>query len=96
MHRANFANILLAVYGLLGVSEAYFRMSCGVIQSGRIDPVISPGKIAGHAHKIAGASSKSQVFLSPFSILAPLQSPFLESLRVYHWLHARFPKLILL
>ena len=29
-------------------------MSCGIIQTGRIDPVVSPGKIAGHAHKIAG------------------------------------------
>ena len=43
------------LFGVLaGSSQAFWRMSCGIIQTGRIDPVVSPGKIAGHAHKIAG------------------------------------------
>jgi len=39
-------------------ADAFFRMSCGIVQTGRIDPIVSPGKIAGHVHKIAGGSSK--------------------------------------
>lgn len=32
-------------------------MSCGIVQVGRIDPVVSPGTVANHVHKIAGASN---------------------------------------
>ncbi|KAH8902429.1 WSC-domain-containing protein, partial [Coniochaeta sp. PMI_546] len=32
-------------------------VSCGIIQVGRIDPVVSYGNIANHVHKIAGASN---------------------------------------
>jgi hypothetical protein len=32
-------------------------VSCGIIQVGRVDPVISPGSVANHVHKIAGASN---------------------------------------
>ena len=52
--------ILFGALALLSVtrpSSAFFRMSCGIVQTGRIDPVISPGKFATHAHKIAGAEN---------------------------------------
>jgi hypothetical protein len=42
---------------LAGYSDAFFRMSCpGRIVRDRIDPIVNPGKIAGHVHTIAGGS----------------------------------------
>lgn len=42
---------------LAGYSDAFFRMSCpGRIVRDRIDPIVNPGKIAGHAHTISGGS----------------------------------------
>lgn len=32
-------------------------MSCGIIQVGRVDPVVDFGAVSGHVHRIAGASS---------------------------------------
>ncbi len=43
---------------LLGRVEAFWRMNCAVIQSGRIDPIVNPGEVAAHAHTIAGGSSR--------------------------------------
>lgn len=37
--------------------HAFWRMSCGLIQTGRIDPIVSAGTVGTHVHKIAGASS---------------------------------------
>ncbi|KAI9893077.1 MAG: hypothetical protein M1814_000624 [Vezdaea aestivalis] len=37
--------------------SAFFRMSCDVVQQGRIDPITDPGKASPHAHKIAGAAN---------------------------------------
>lgn len=51
-------HFLLALTLFARFAVAYFRMSCGLSQTGRIDPVVNPGKIAGHVHKLAGASSK--------------------------------------
>ena len=48
---------LLSLGSLAGISEAFWRMSCSIIQTGRIDPIVSPGKVASHVHKISGASS---------------------------------------
>ena len=49
----------LALLGLvclyLPATDAYWRLPCGIIQTGRIDPIISPGAVAGHTHSIAGA-----------------------------------------
>lgn len=55
--------IAKAIFGLIliniiGLTDAYWRMNCGIIQSGRIDPIVSPGKISQHVHKLVGASSK--------------------------------------
>lgn len=52
-----------ALFGLvfilsLGFVDAFWRMVCGTIQTGRVDPVISPGTISGHCHTLAGPISK--------------------------------------
>ena len=39
--------------------HAYWRMSCGLIQTGRLDPVVNPGSLSGHVHKVSGANSQS-------------------------------------
>jgi hypothetical protein len=41
------------------VQAGFWRMNCGKIQVGRIDPVVSPGSISGHVHNIVGAYSTS-------------------------------------
>lgn len=43
-------------------------MNCGVIQTGRVDPIVSPGAVAGHVHKVSGASNFH--FTETFSDLA--------------------------
>lgn len=42
-------------------AHAFWRMRCSTIQTGRIDPVISPGQVAGHVHMLSGAMSKSSL-----------------------------------
>ncbi|KAI5365343.1 putative carbohydrate-binding WSC [Septoria linicola] len=37
--------------------NAFWRMNCAHIQRGRVDPLVSPGRIAGHAHSIIGGSN---------------------------------------
>ncbi len=45
------------------IVDAFWRMVCGTIQTGRVDPVISPGTISGHCHTLAGPISKSSASL---------------------------------
>lgn len=42
--------------------NALFRMNCGIIQTGRVDPVISYNQVSGHIHKISGAASMVTFF----------------------------------
>ena len=51
------ALVATTLLGLIGPTSAFWRLSCGIVQSGRVDPVVSPGKLASHAHKIAGAEN---------------------------------------
>lgn len=52
----NFA--ILAASILPGLAEAgFWRMNCGKIQVGRLDPVVSPGAISSHVHNIVGGYS---------------------------------------
>lgn len=37
--------------------DAFWRMNCGTIQLGRIDPIINPGSVSGHVHILAGPNS---------------------------------------
>lgn len=39
--------------------HAFWRMVCGTVQMGRLDPIISPGGISGHCHTVAGPNSTS-------------------------------------
>ena len=50
--------LLLSLGSLTGLSDAFWRMSCSIIETTRIDPLVSPGKISSHVHKISGASSE--------------------------------------
>jgi hypothetical protein len=38
--------------------DAFWRMNCGIVQNGRVDPIVNPGAISSHAHMISGPSSK--------------------------------------
>ncbi|KAI1084815.1 WSC-domain-containing protein [Whalleya microplaca] len=57
---ANLKNSLLGILAtsvcLQGV-DAFWRMSCGLIQTGRLDPIVTPGSISPHVHKVSGASN---------------------------------------
>ena len=39
--------------------DAFWRMVCGTIQTGRIDPIVNPGMLSGHCHTVAGPLSRS-------------------------------------
>ncbi len=55
----NFHGALLAIVLSLslGQVDAFWRMVCGTIQVGRVDPIVNPGGISGHAHTIAGPNN---------------------------------------
>lgn len=49
---------LFLALSLAGYSEAFFRISCpGRLVRERLDPIVSPGKIASHVHTISGGSA---------------------------------------
>jgi hypothetical protein len=35
---------------VVGYAEAFFRINCANIQVGRIDPIVTPGKVSAHVH----------------------------------------------
>lgn len=39
--------------------SAYWRLACSVAQEERIDPILSPGTVSSHVHKLAGGISMS-------------------------------------
>ncbi|KAK4540919.1 hypothetical protein LTR36_008427 [Oleoguttula mirabilis] len=45
-----------ALFFLAGV-DAFFRLNCAIIQTGRVDPLVNPGTVAAHAHTIVGGSN---------------------------------------
>ncbi|KAL2393243.1 hypothetical protein ABEF93_001754 [Exophiala dermatitidis] len=55
----NFHGAVLAIVfaSSFGNVDAFWRMVCGTVQVGRIDPIISPGGISGHCHTIAGPNN---------------------------------------
>lgn len=52
------AQLALVASAFLGVVDAFWRMNCGIIQTGRLDPILNPGAVSSHSHKISGPSSK--------------------------------------
>lgn len=53
---------------LLHGVDAFWRMNCGTIQLGRIDPIINPGGISGHVHILAGPNSTLRELHQPNGI----------------------------
>ena len=53
-----FGPFLVAVVTTLASSvDAYWRMSCpGTLLEGRLDPIVTPGKVSGHTHVILGGN----------------------------------------
>lgn len=56
--KLNTFTVAVAIASLpIGMVDAFFRVNCGKIQTGRIDPIVNPGAVAAHAHTIVGGSS---------------------------------------
>ena len=49
---------MLLVLSWTGLSWSYWRTFCSVVQTARVDPILSFGAVSGHVHKICGASSE--------------------------------------
>lgn len=54
-------SVALSLGSLLGSANAFWRMNCGVAQTGRIDPILSPGAVSGHVHLLSGATSECAI-----------------------------------
>lgn len=51
---------LVVTLALAGSTDAFFSMNCaGRIVRERLDPIVNPGKVAGHVHTISGGSGFS-------------------------------------
>ncbi|KAL8970381.1 MAG: hypothetical protein Q9183_001554 [Haloplaca sp. 2 TL-2023] len=57
MHYSILSTSTIVVSLLASSSQAFWRLSCGIVQTSRIDPIVNPGALSSHAHKIAGASN---------------------------------------
>lgn len=55
------STIAVVLY-FIGLVDAFFRINCGNIQKGRIDPLVNPGALAAHSHSIVGGSSMLRAF----------------------------------
>ena len=49
----------LAISTLVSQTSAFWTVPCSNIQTERIDPILAPGVVSGHVHKISGAQSMS-------------------------------------
>lgn len=57
MKSTSFSSKALALGVFVAGAQAFWRMPCGVRSGyGRLDPLVSPGKLAAHAHAIHGSS----------------------------------------
>jgi hypothetical protein len=56
--------ILMACFTLFpSYATAFWRLPCrGRSGVARLDPIVDPGKVAGHVHAIHGAGSKHSLF----------------------------------
>lgn len=60
---------LLALSTINPAADAFWRAACSVVQTGRIDPILSPDTISGHVHKLAGGNEAN-----PYSTYESLQT----------------------
>lgn len=70
---------LITLLSSISPVAAFWRLPCGKIQLGRLDPIISPGTVAGHVHTISGpnnfdASSNNISIESAFCTSCPVQA----------------------
>lgn len=68
---------LLTFSTLNPTAHAFWRAACSVVQTGRIDPILSPDAISGHVHKIAGGTE-----INPYSTTASLQTSTCSSCEI--------------
>lgn len=72
-------SLSILLLSLLSGAEAFWRLPCGRIQLGRVDPIISPGQVSGHVHTVSGpnnfgVSSTSQSLTGAYCTSCPVQS----------------------
>ena len=85
MGPASKALFVLCLAHALQLCSAFWRMNCGIIQNGRIDPIISPGKVSGHCHKLAGPSTISPTYDVDALTNAPCTSCEIGQDRSAYW-----------
>ncbi|KAI9801579.1 MAG: hypothetical protein M1825_003258 [Sarcosagium campestre] len=49
--------LIIMIIASVRVTEAYWRLGCSFIQTGRIDTITNFGQVSSHVHKIAGPSN---------------------------------------
>ncbi|KAK3062360.1 hypothetical protein LTS18_004206 [Coniosporium uncinatum] len=57
MRSYGFISSFVGVAAFVGDAAAFFRINCGRILDGRIDPIISPGRVSGHLHTLVGSAN---------------------------------------
>ncbi|KAI4258516.1 MAG: hypothetical protein L6R42_005041 [Xanthoria sp. 1 TBL-2021] len=68
-----------------GLSQAYWRLSCSLSQTSRIDPIINPGGLSGHVHKFAGASNINAQSTYESLLQAPCSSCEIQDDKSAYW-----------
>ncbi|KAL8771573.1 MAG: hypothetical protein Q9209_003016 [Squamulea sp. 1 TL-2023] len=68
-----------------GLSHGYWRLSCGLSQTARIDPIINPGSVSGHVHKFAGASNVNAQSTYQTLLQAPCSSCEIQDDKSAYW-----------
>lgn len=57
MRSSGFSASALSILALASSASAFWRMPCpGRVATERLDPIVSPGKVAGHVHTISGSN----------------------------------------
>lgn len=70
MRSSGFSASALSILALASSASAFWRMPCpGRVATERLDPIVSPGKVAGHVHTISGSNVSLSIALSETSVL---------------------------
>lgn len=77
MPRPSILLYLLTLSTINPTAHAFWRAACSVVQTGRIDPILSSDTISGHVHKIAGGSE-----VNPYSTFDSLQTSTCSSCEI--------------
>ncbi|KAL8999994.1 MAG: hypothetical protein Q9169_001239 [Polycauliona sp. 2 TL-2023] len=85
MHSHTLSTSILMGSLFTGLSQAYWRLSCGISQTSRIDPIINPGSLSGHVHKFAGASNVNAQSTYESLLQAPCSSCEIQDDKSAYW-----------